>query len=55
MSQRQHKNMHDNSLPVDDPPSSPPSNFLLAISVTKQVLATMMNTTTLKPRDPAGT
>ena len=54
-SQRQHKNKHDKSLPVDDPPSSPPSMNLLAIRVIKQVQAQMINTTTLKPRVPAGT
>lgn len=47
--------MHDKSLPVDDPPSSPPSIYLLAIRVIKQVQATMIKTTTLKPRAPAGT
>jgi len=55
MSQREQRNMHDNSLPVDDPPSSPPSNFLLAIRVMKQQMATMTKTTTLNPRAPAGT
>jgi hypothetical protein len=55
MSQREQRKRHDISLPVDDPPSSPPSIFLLAIRVMKQTIATMTNTTTLNPRAPAGT
>jgi len=47
--------MHETSLPVLDPPSSPPTTFLLIKRMTTQVHATMMNTPTLKPRDPAGT
>ena len=55
MSQRQHKNTHETSLPVEDPPSSPFKKILLAIKVAKQAKAQHMNTTTLKPREPAGT
>jgi hypothetical protein len=55
MSQREHRKMHDISLPVSDPPSSPPNIFLLAIRVMKQTRATITKTTTLNPRAPAGT
>lgn len=47
--------MHEASLPVYDPPSSPPSIFLLTSKVMKQRMAQTMKTTTLNPSEPAGT
>lgn len=47
--------MHDANLPDDEPPSSPPSVALLTIKVIKHTTATAIKTTTLNPRDPAGT
>lgn len=47
--------MQDPNLPAYDPPSSPLTTCLLIKSVTTQVRATQINTTTLKPKDPAGT
>ena len=47
--------MQDKSLPVDEPPSSPPTIYLRAIRVIKQTQATITKTTTLNPREPAGT
>ena len=43
----------ETSLPVGEPPSSPPTNFLLIRRIMTQNTATTMNTTTLNPRDPA--
>ena len=47
--------MHEPILPACPPPSSPPSTALLANRVMKQRMAQAMKTTTLKPKEPAGT
>jgi hypothetical protein len=55
MNQRVIRKTQDPSLPVGDPPSSPPTTFLLINKKMIQVTAQQQKTTTLNPRDPAGT
>jgi len=47
--------MQDPVLPTGEPPSSPPTTFLLITRKMTQVIATVQKTATLKPSDPANT
>jgi len=47
--------MQEPSLPVGLPPSSPPTTFLLISKKMIHTIATVQNTNTLKPSEPAGT
>ena len=55
MSHSEQSAMHETVLPRGFPPNSPFTTALLINRITTHVHATHMNTTTLKPSDPAGT
>ena len=55
MNQREQKNIIVPHLPNLEPPSSPPTTNLLITKETKQMMATITKTITVKPSDAAGT
>ena len=55
MTHNEQRNTHEPVLPNLDPPSSPPTTYLLATRKIMQVTARIVNKTTLNPRAPAGT